>query len=1089
MDSIKSFPKILCAIFTAVILITAVSLFAKPANAVDTVTSISVTPVQSSLDMSDKRTVYRYDSNSSKYVSLSYYDVYDYDNIKLTVNYGSTEKTYTGSEITRLTATLGTPLVISDGQADKAWNTGSHTVTYKLGKATAKATYKVVDTKIASITVTPIYTINAIYNIDGSYKTFADSAGKISQRFIYDLDGYDYNVKIVYQGGVTVNCTAADLKQKTGYDAVFSQGNATLSVGVNKGYCTIGGVTASFSFNIVSNPIKSVQLYMSDNADELYTSTDGYYDKKSNGSTYFRFIYDRTKIRAKVTFAGGKTADYPIGELCAKLHSELYIEDLQSVTPWKVGKVTLPATISGVKTSLTLDISGAAPVSGLRVENTSDTSVKIAWTGGYCTGYIVEKYEGEKWIKTAEIDGKATSYTFMGLEECTSYHFAIRSFYKGSAGSEYTSWAYIDAETTMPVVRSFRAVTRTSNSLSLSWNKNSTADGYIVEQYKNGKWARIEKTSSASAVDITIKSLSAGTSYRFRIKVYKGSESGGYTYLYADTLPTAVSGFERSGCSSSTVTLSWNRNTSATGYEIQQYKNGKWAKIAGVSGNSVTSYKVSGLAASTTHKFRIHTYKTTGNGTSYSEYKYVTTNTLPRNVSGFTCSGKTTDTITLKWDKNTSATGYIIEQYKSGKWVSITKLTSSGTTGCKVTKLSVGTSYKFRIKAYKVMGKNTVYSGYSTVSAVTLPKRISGLKYTKRTGSTVTLSWSKNNTATGYEVQVYKNGKWTRAAKLTSNAKTSCTVSKLSASTEIKFRVRAYKTVSGLTSYSAFSNISVRTLPANVSSFKCSESTSSTAKLTWAKNNSATGYILEQYSNGKWVQIAKYTSNSKTGCQIIKLVSNRAYKYRIRAYKTVGKSSLYSGYTNLTVYTTPTKVSSFTSGGTTSSSVKLSWKKNSTAGGYIIQQYKNGKWVRIKKLTKNTITSYTVTGLSAGSTCKFRIQAYNYVGKKAVYSGYTGLTTLTKPTVVASFRCSKKTSSALKLGWNKNNSASGYIIEQYKNGKWVRISKITKNSAVSYTVRNLKKNTTYNFRIKAYRTVNKSTVYSGYKTIKATTSK
>lgn len=995
MDSIKSLPRILCVIFTAVIFITAVSLFAKPTDAADAVTSISVTPVQSSLDKSDIRKVYRYDSNKGKYVSHSYYDVYDYDNIKLTVNYGSTKKTYTGSEITRLTAALGKPLVISDGQADKAWGNGSHTVTYKLGNAEATATFKVVDTKIASLTVTPMYTINAIHNVDGSYRTFADSTGKISQRFVYDLGGYDYNIKIIYQGGLTVSCTAADLKQKTGYEAVFSQGDGTLSKGANKGYCTIGGVTASFSFNIVSNPIKSVQLYMTDNADKLYTSTDGYYDKKSNGNTYFRFIYDRTKIRAKVTFASGGSADYPIGELCAKLHSELYIEDLQSVKPWKVGEVTLPATISGIKTSLALDISGAAPVSGLRVENASDTSVKIAWTSGYCTGYIIKKYDGENWVKVAELGGTATSYTFTGLKDTTKYYYAIRSYYKGDAGSEYTDWAYIDAETTMPIVRNFKAVTRTSNSLSLSWNKNSTANGYIVEQYKNKKWTRIAKTSSASTLNITVKSLSAGTSYRFRIKTYKGSKSGGYTYLYADTLPTAVGGFERSGRSSSTVTLGWNRNTSATGYEIQQYKNGKWVKIIGISDKSVTSYKVGGLAAGTTHRFRIRTYKTTGNGTSYSGYKYVTTNTLPRNVSGFTCSGKTTDTITLKWNKNTSATGYIIEQYKGGKWISIKKFTSLNSTGCKIIKLSVGTSYKFRIKAYKVIGKNTVYSGYSTVTVLTKPKNISGLKYTKRTSSTVTLSWNKNSSATGYEVQVYKNGKWTTAAKLTSYTKANCTVSKLSASTVIKFRVRAYKTVGGQTSYSAFSNISVRTLPANVSSFKCSQSTSSTANLTWAKNGSATGYILEQFSNGKWVQIAKYTSNSKTKCQIIKLASSRAYKYRIRAYKAAGKSALYSGYTNLTVITKPVAVTSFRCSKKTNSTLTLNWSKNSSASGYIIEQYKNGKWVRISKITRNSVVKYTVGNLKKNTAYSFRIRAYATVNKSTVYSGYKTIKTTT----------------------------------------------------------------------------------------------
>lgn len=34
---------------------------------------------------------------------------------------------------------------------------------------------------------------------------------------------------------------------------------------------------------------------MTDNADELYATLDGYYDKRNDGSAYFRFIYDRTK--------------------------------------------------------------------------------------------------------------------------------------------------------------------------------------------------------------------------------------------------------------------------------------------------------------------------------------------------------------------------------------------------------------------------------------------------------------------------------------------------------------------------------------------------------------------------------------------------------------------------------------------------------------------------------------------------------------------------------------------------------------------------------------------------------------------------
>jgi hypothetical protein len=60
------------------------------------------------------------------------------------------------------------------------------------------------------------------------------------------------------------------------------------------------------------------------------------------------------------------------------------------------------------------------------------------------------------------------------------------------------------------------------------------------------------------------------------------------------------------------------------------------------------------------------------------------------------------------------------------------------------------------------------------------------------------------------------------------------------------------------------------------------------------------------------------------------------------------------------------------------------------------------------------------------------------------------------------------------------------VIEQYKNGKWVKIKTVSKNSTVSYKVSGLKKATSYKFRIKAYKSYGSTKLYSGYvsKTIK-----
>ena len=819
MYSVKNLIKLMSYFATAVIFITAVSLFAiqgddDRAYAADAVASISVTPIQSVLDVSDRRTVYRYDDSTGKYRQISYYDVYDYDKIKLTVDYGGYSQSYTGSEITALTATLGAPLVISDGQSESVWGNGRHTVTYTLGTKSAKAVFTVAATRIKSLSVTPMYTINAICNVKGDYRVVADENGNISQRFEYDLAGYDYNVKIIYTDGTAVSCTAADLKQITGYEPKFSQGDKALSVGVNTGYCTVGGVTAKFSFNVIENPVKSVSLYMTGGADSLTMGNDGYYAKKSDGSTYFRFIYNETKIRAKVVYTNGSTADYPIGELCAKLHGRLEISDTQSVQPWAAGTVTLPAKINGISTSLVLKIGGILPVDKL---------------------------------------------------SCTQ---------------------------------------RTSNTVTLSWGVNNFATGYIIERYSDGKWIQIANIASNTTVSCKTGALSAGTAYRFRIKAYNSSSVSSYTYTSVETLPADVGNFRCTARTKNSITLSWNRNTTATGYKLEQYKGGKWVQVAVINSNSTTSYKVTGLKTATTYSFRIRAYKKSGNVTAHSGYTTLKTLTSPTNVSKIVCTARSYNSITLSWNRNTTATGYKLEQYKGGKLVQVAVINSNSTTSYKVTGLKTATTYSFRIRAYKKSGNVTAHSGYTTLKTLTSPTNVSKVVCTARSYNSITLSWSRNTTATGYKLEQYKGGKWVQVAVINSNSTTSYKVTGLKTATTYSFRIRAYKKSGNVTAHSGYTKYNTLTSPTNVTSFKASKRTSSTVTLGWSKNSTATGYKIEQYKGGKWVQIAQISSNNTAYYSVAKLKRNTSYSFRIRAYKTINGKTSHSAYTTVKTSTT-----------------------------------------------------------------------------------------------------------------------------------------------------------------------------------------
>ncbi len=175
---------------------------------------------------------------------------------------------------------------------------------------------------------------------------------------------------------------------------------------------------------------------------------------------------------------------------------------------------------------------------------------------------------------------------------------------------------------------------------------------------------------------------------------------------------------------------------------------------------------------------------------------------------------------------------------------------------------------------------------------------------TNATDSSLTLAWDKNNKAEGYTVEIYKGGKWN---EIYSGADTSCTAKDLRASSTYTFRIRAYKTSGGTTYYSDYVRLAAKTAESagvsNVKSFRKISATSSELIIGWAKNNSAEGYIVEQYKGGKWTEVLRTCTNNTVGFIAGDLKAGTTYTFRIRAYKTSGDTVIYSDYTRLAAVT------------------------------------------------------------------------------------------------------------------------------------------------------------------------------------------
>ena len=269
---------------------------------------------------------------------------------------------------------------------------------------------------------------------------------------------------------------------------------------------------------------------------------------------------------------------------------------------------------------------------------------------------------------------------------------------------------------------------RAADALRINWTKNASADGYIVEMYQGNKWVRVAKITSNSTTTFKKSGLKALSVYKFRVRAYKMS---GSTALYGDysatvtarTNPSVMTGAKLSGRAADALRINWSKNASADGYIVDMYQGGKWVRVAKITNNSTTTFRKTGLKASSVYKFRVRAYKMSGKTALYGNYSAtVTARTNPSIVKGVKIGGKAKDALRVNWTKNTSAQGYIVEMYKGGKWVRVAKITNGNTTTFRKAGLAKNTAYKFRVKAYYMSGKTALYGNYGSVSGKTTAK-------------------------------------------------------------------------------------------------------------------------------------------------------------------------------------------------------------------------------------------------------------------------------------------------------------------------------------------------------------------------------
>lgn len=412
------------------------------------------------------------------------------------------------------------------------------------------------------------------------------------------------------------------------------------------------------------------------------------------------------------------------------------------------------------------------------------------------------------------------------------------------------------------------------------------------------------------------------------------------------------------------VDISWKNISGVDGYYVECYVGNQWKQINCSADGDRVAAKLSGLSAGLKYKVRIAAYA----GSFTAKFRCFYVDTVPSPVWNINTVKATDETVRISWSRNARADGYKVEWYINNQW-SVKTVTGNNNISAVIDGLCAGTRYKVRVSAYK----GDLYSPYTYGYIDTLPSKVTGITQTV-TSSSFTLKWDKNESADGYTVQYYADGKWNEKT-LTGNKKTTVTIGSLKGYKTYKVRIKAYKGELE----SAFDDIYITTAPTKVSGLKVKSAVDSKAVVIWNADTNADGYNVGYYIGGRWLE--KTITDNKTAKAVLGgLTPYITYKVRVRAYK----GNLYGDYSYTMVTAVLSPVTDIKVVSAKRNSITVKWGKNASADGYKVEIYKGGKWVK-KTLKGSTNATVTIGGLRAGSVYKVRIASY----KGANTSTYT----------------------------------------------------------------------------------------------------
>ena len=526
--------------------------------------------------------------------------------------------------------------------------------------------------------------------------------------------------------------------------------------------------------------------------------------------------------------------------------------------------------------------------------------------------------DSTKWKRIATLSGGETRrYIDKAASYGVSYDYTIRGYrhdgdrilLTNDCSPGVRGRVFLDT----PTLRSVSA--KSYAKIKITWEPVAGAQGYdLYRKSGTGSWKKIRTLTGQSAASYTDASVLTGTAYTYTVRAYRTENGTHLRSAYDKTGKSATPSLSVPTLKSATsagyqqIKVTWESVAGADGYLLyRKTEGGSWKRLLTLKGHD-TQTATDNTAVTGTHYFyTVKAYRLVDGEKRYSGYDksgIKGTAKLSKPALQETVSAGY-HKIKLTWKKVPGASGYEIYRADSedGTYSKIETVKGASNVTFTDTKRTCGTCYYYKVRAYRSVEGNRVYSGMSKIGSAKPQLAKTKAKCVSGGYDRVKLSWHAVGGASGYQIyrKTSKNGTLKLLKEIAKPDAKSYTDSSCTCGKTYYYAVRAFRTVNGKPVFGKFSStLTAKALPAAPSA-SAKSGGYDRVKLSWKMVSGASGYEIYRASskNGSYSRLKTIKGNKTLSYTDHGLEHQTRLYYKIRSYRTVDGKKLYSPYSKV----------------------------------------------------------------------------------------------------------------------------------------------------------------------------------------------